>query len=128
MEVKKVTEEWEIWDEEKKTVESEEEAKKLVTQRSHKWIHVFEKKVSEKILMKKLWDHIIKVKEEFVLKKRKMYLLLRKEKGKIYRFIKEKLRKGYIRSLKSPQIAPVFLVGKNDDKKRMVQDYKYLNE
>ena len=89
MEVKKVTEEWEIWDEEKKTVESEEEAKKLVTQRSHKWIHVFEKKVSEKILMKKLWDHIIKVKEEFVLKKRKMYLLLREEKEEVHEFISE---------------------------------------
>ena len=78
--------------------------------------------------MEKLWDHAIKVKEEFVLKKRKMYLLLRKERKEIHRFIKEKLRKWYIRPLKLPQIAPVFLVGKKDNKKRMVQDYRYLNE
>jgi len=42
--------------------------------------------------------------------------------------VKEQLRKGYIRLSKSPQIAPVFFVGKKDGKKRMVQDYRYLNE
>jgi len=38
------------------------------------------------------------------------------------------LRKGYIRPLKLPQIAPVFFIGKKDGKKRMVQDYRYLNK
>jgi len=38
------------------------------------------------------------------------------------------LRKGYIRLSKSPQTLPVFLVGKKDRKKRMVQDYQYLNK
>ena len=38
------------------------------------------------------------------------------------------MRKGYIRLSKSPQMAPVFFVGKKDRKKRMVQDYRYLNE
>ena len=38
------------------------------------------------------------------------------------------MRKGYIRLLKSPQMAPVFFVRKKDGKKRMVQDYQYLNE
>ena len=35
-------------------------------------------------------------------------------------FILEQLRKGYIRPLKSPQTAPVFFIGKKDDKKRMI--------
>ena len=30
--------------------------------------------------------------------------------------------------MKSPQTVPVFFVGKKDGKKRMVQDYRYLNE
>ena len=47
----------------------------------------------------------------------------REEREKIREFIKKQLRKGYIRPLKSPQIAPVFFVGKKDGKKRMVQDY-----
>ena len=43
-------------------------------------------------------------------------------------FIKEQLRKGYIHLSKLPQMAPVFFMGKKDGKKRMVQDYRYLNE
>ena len=43
-------------------------------------------------------------------------------------FITEQLRKGYIRLSKSPQMALVFFIGKKNGKKRMVQDYKYLNE
>jgi len=31
--------------------------------------------------MKKVWDHVIEVNEGFVLKKRKMYLFLKKERG-----------------------------------------------
>ena len=38
------------------------------------------------------------------------------------------MRKGYIRPSKSPQTAPVFFVGKKNGKKKIVQDYQYLNE
>ena len=44
MEVRKVAEEWEIWDEEKEAAKLEEEAKKLVPKKFHKWIKVFGKK------------------------------------------------------------------------------------
>jgi len=68
------------------------------------------------------------MKEEFVPKKGKVYPLLREEREEVREFIQEQLRKGYIRPSKSPQIAPVFFVGKKDGKKQMVQDYRYLNE
>jgi len=42
--------------------------------------------------------------------------------------MEEQLRKGYIRPSKSPQTSPVFFVRKKDGKKRMVQDYRYLNK
>ena len=42
-------------------------------------------------------------------------------------FVKDQLRKGYIRPSKLPQTSPVFFVLKKDGKKRMVQDYRYLN-
>ena len=42
--------------------------------------------------------------------------------------IAEQLRKGYIRPFKLPQIAPVFFVEKKDSKKRIVQNYQYLNK
>jgi len=40
------------------------------------------------------------MKEGFVLKEKNVYLLLREEKGKVCKFIKEQLRKGYIRCYK----------------------------
>ena len=49
MEVRKVAEEWEIWDEEEEAVRSEEEAKKLVPEKFHRWIKVFGKKQSERM-------------------------------------------------------------------------------
>ena len=63
-----------------------------------------------------------------MLRKGKMYPLLRKEREEMYEFIKKQLRKEYIKLLKSSQMAPVFFVEKKDRKKRMVQDYWYLNE
>jgi len=123
MEVKKVVEEWEIWDEEEEAAKSEAEAKKLVPEKFHKWIKVFRKKQLERMPMKKVWDHAIDVKEGFVLRKGKVYPLSREEREEVRKFIKEQLRKGYIRLLKSLQMAPVFFVGKKDGKKRIVQDY-----
>ena len=107
---------------------SEEEAKKLVLEKLYKWIKVFGKKVSERILTRKIWDHTIDIKEGFVPKKGKVYLLSREEREEVCKFIQEQLRKEYIRPSKSPQTALLFFVGKKDSKKRMVQDYRYLNK
>ena len=52
----------------------------------------------------------------------------REEREEVREFMKEQLRKGYIQPSKSLQTALVFFVGKKDGKKRMVQDYRYLNE
>ena len=103
-------------------------AKKLVLEKFHKWIKVFGKKQSERMLMRKVWDHVIDVKEGFIPRKGKVYPLSREEREEVRDFVKEQLRKGYIQLLKSPQMAPVFFVGKKDRKKQMVQDYRYLNE
>ena len=71
---------------------------------------------------------MIDVKEGFVPRKGKVYLLSRKEREEVREFIREQLRKGYIWPSKSPQMVPVFFVGNKDRKKRIVQDYRYLNE
>ena len=88
---------------------------------------VFENEDSERMPMRKAWDHAIDLREGFVLKKRKIYLLLRVERKEVQKFVKDQLRKGYIRPLKSPQMSLVFFVLKKDGKKRMVQDYQYMN-
>ena len=78
MELKKVAEEQEIWDEEEKVAKSKEEAKKIVSECFHKQIHIFGKKASEKIPTRKLWDH---VKKKFMPRKGKVYPLLREKRG-----------------------------------------------
>ena len=69
---------------------------------------------------RKLWDHVIETKKVFVLRKEKVYPLSREEREEVCEFINEQLRKGYIRPSKLPQMAPVFFVGKKDEKKHMV--------
>ena len=99
----------------------------MVPRRFHKYLKVFEKKDSERMPMRKAWDHAINLREEFVPKKDKIYPLSRVEREEVQEFMKDQLRKGYIRPLKSLQISLVFFVPKKDGKKRMVQDYQYLN-
>jgi len=59
--------------EEKKTVEE------LVPRRFWKWKKVFGKAESERIPVRKAWDHTIELKEGFVSKKEKVYSLSREE-------------------------------------------------
>ena len=78
---------------------------------------IFETKNSERMLPRKAWDHAIDLREGFVPKKGKIYSLLRLEREEVQEFVKDQLRKGYIRLLKSPQTSPVFFVPKKDGKK-----------
>ena len=81
---------------------------------------MFEKKELEKMLTRKTWDHAIDLREGFVPKKRRIYLLSRVDREKVQKFVKDQLRKEYIRTLKSPQMLLVFFGLKKDKKKRMV--------
>ena len=107
----------------------EEEEKDLIELRAtdemvprwfHKYLKMFEKKESERMLTRKAWDYAIDLREGFVPKKGKIYPLLRVEREEVQEFVKDQLRKGYIRPLKSPQMSLVFFVPKKDGKKRMV--------
>ena len=102
-------------------------AEEMVPRQFHKYLKVFEKKESERMLTRKAWDHAIDLREDFVPKKEKIYLLSRVEREEVQEFMKDQLRKGYIRPSKSLQMSPVFFVLKKNGKKRMVQDYRYLN-
>jgi len=61
-------------------------------------------------------------------RKGKVYSLSREEREEVQAFVKNQLRKGYIRSSKSPQTSPVHFVAKKDGKRRMVQDYRHINQ
>jgi len=53
VEMKKVAEEWEIWDEEEEAARSEAEARKLVPEKFHQSIKVFGKKQLERMPTRK---------------------------------------------------------------------------
>jgi len=78
--------------------------------------------------VRKAWDHTIELKEGFMPRKEKVYLLLREEREEVQAFVEDQLQKGYIRPSKSPQTSPVHFVAKKDDKRRIVQDYRHINQ
>jgi len=90
-------------------------------------LKVFGKVESERMPVRKVWDHAIDVKEDFKPSKAKVYPLSRNEREEVQKFVDEHLKKGYIRPSKSQQTSPVFFVGKKDREKHMVMDYRKLN-
>jgi len=106
----------------------EEVLKRLVPRRFWKWKKVFGKKESERMLVRKIWDHAIELKKGFMPRKRKVYSLLREEREEVQTFVEDQLRKGYIQPSKSPQTSPVHFVAKKDGTWRMVQDYQHINQ
>jgi len=73
---------------------------KIVLKKFHKYLKIFEKKKLERMLIKKTWNYTINLREDFILKKRRIYLLSRIKKEKIQKFMKDQLKKEYIRLLK----------------------------
>jgi len=102
--------------------------KKLVPKRFWRWGKVFGKKKSERMPVQKTWDHAIELKKGFTPKKRKIYSLSREEREEVQAFAEDQLRKEYICPFKSPQTSPVYFVAKKDGTRRMVQDYRYINQ
>jgi len=100
----------------------------LMPRRFHKWKKVFGKVESKWMPTRKPWDYAIDLREDFVPRKGRIYPLSRTEKEEVQAFVESQLKKGYIRPSKSPQTSPVLFVPKKDGKKRMVQDYRYVNK
>ena len=99
----------------------------MVPLKFHKWLKVFGKVESERMPVRKIWDHAIDLKDKFSPRKAKVYPLSRNERDEVQKFVKDHLKKGYIRPSKSQQTSPVFFVRKKDGGKRMVMDYCKLN-
>ena len=83
MQINKVAKKQEIWDKEKEVVRSKEEAKKLVPEQFHKWIKVFGKKASKRMPITRTQNNTIDLKEGFVPRKEKVYLLSREEREEV---------------------------------------------
>jgi len=100
----------------------------MVPPQFHAYLDVFKKAPSERMPVHKPWDHAIDLNPNFVPRKSKLYPMSLTEQQEVRDFVDDQLKKGYIRPTKSPQTSPVFFIPKKDGKKRMVQDYRYLNK
>ena len=81
----------------------------------HKYRNVFSKHKSERMPLRKPYDHAIDFMEGTKLSKlAKVYPLFLVERNSLDTWIDEKLRKGYIRSSTSPITAPFFFVKKHN--------------
>ena len=99
----------------------------MVPQRFLRQRKVFGKVKSERMLIRKIYDHTIDLKKTFKSRKGKIYPLSRNKREEVQNFVEDQLRKGYIKPSKSPQTSPVFFVNKKNRGKRMVIDYHNLN-
>jgi len=115
------------WGREEEIEEDHRKIEEIVLRKFLKWKKVFGKVESERMLTRKIWDHAIDLKETFKPQKGKIYPLSKNEREEVQNFVEDQLRKGYIRPSKSPQISPVFFVGKKDGSKQMIMDYRSLN-
>ena len=105
-----------------------EEAQKCVPHEYWKYLNVFSKTKLERMPVCKPWDHGIDLKQDFQPKKGWLIPLSVDEQKEVEVFLDDQLAKGYIRPSISLQTSPMFFVPKKDGKKRMVQDYCYINE
>jgi len=78
--------------------------------------------------LRKPWDHGIDLKEDFPPKKGRLIPLSVDEQKEVESFLDDQLAKGYIWPSISQQMSLVFFIPKKDGKKRMVQDYRYVND
>ena len=125
--VRQVVDDKKDWRREEKVKVDYRKIEEMVPQKFLKQRKVFGKVESERMPMRKIWDHAIDLKKIFKPKKGRIYPLSRNKREEVQNFIEDQLRKGYIRLSKSPQMSPVFFIRKKDRGKRIVMNYCNLN-
>ena len=126
--VRQAIDDKENWGREEEIEENHRRIEEMVLRKFLKWRKVFEKMESERILTRKIQDHAIDLKETFKPQKVRIYSLSKNEREKVQKLVDNQLRKGYIRQSKSPQMSPVFFVGKKNRSKQIVINYYNLND
>jgi len=104
----------EDWGREEEIKADHRKVEEMVSKQFHKWLKVFGKVESKRMPVRKVWDHVIDLSDDFKASKARVYPLSRNEKEEVQKFVNEHLKKGYIRPSKSSQTSPVFFVGKKD--------------
>ena len=109
--------------------EQEEKEKPELPEEYKRHRKVFSEEESQRFPSPRIWDHAIELKKDAPsTMPGKIYSLTQPEQKVLEEFIKEHMKKGYIRPSKSPYASPFFFIKKKDGKLRPVQDYRRVNE
>ena len=73
----------EDWGRKEEIEEDHQKVEKMVPKWFHQWLKVFGKVESKRMLVRKVWDHMIDLNDDFKASKARMYSLLRNEKKKV---------------------------------------------
>ena len=93
------------------------------------FLDLFREKTGQEALPEhKPWDHEIELEEGKTPTFVPIYALSEKELAVLKEYIRENLRKGFIRSSKSPAGYPILFAPKKDGTLRLCVDYRKLNE
>ena len=109
-------------------VKVEKTVEEIVPPAFHAYLDFFRKEPLEWMPMCKLWDHAINLMPDFVPEKSKIPLSP-DECEEMLSFVRDQLRKGYIRPSSLPQMLPMFFVLKLETTaKHMCTNYQCLNK
>ena len=94
------------------------------------YLDVFKEKNYQALPPHHLWDHNVNLIPEWEDKKQRpqIYPLSYKEQKELNTFLEENLTNSCIHPSESPIASPVFFINKKDGKKRMVINYRKLND
>ena len=81
--VRWVVDKKEDWGREKEIEADHRKVEEMVPKRFHKWLKVFGKMESERMLVRKVWDHTIDLNNDFKASKARVYPLSRNEKEEV---------------------------------------------
>ena len=95
----------------------EKTAEELGPKEYHQYLKVFSKEESERMPIRKPWDHVIELKDTFKPKKGRLIPLSCEEQEEVSAFIDDQLKEGYIRPSKSKETSPMFFISKKNGKK-----------
>jgi hypothetical protein len=107
--------------------EGEKTFEELVPEEFRNFADVFSKEASERMPIRKEYDHTIDIEPGKDPGYSKIYPVSPNEQYAVDEYLEENLAKGYIRPSHSNTAAPTFFVKKKDGKLRFVVDYRKLN-